>query len=38
MEAPWFTCCDLTVPEADGDVVDGDQAAFPEVSAYAGEH
>lgn len=37
-EASRFTCCDATVPEANGDVVDGDQAAFPEVPADAGEH
>lgn len=37
-EATRFTCCDPTVPEANADVVDGDQAAFPEVSTDAGEH
>lgn len=38
MEATRLTCCDLTVPEANADVVDGNQAAFPEVPADAGEH
>lgn len=33
-----FTCCDLTVAQADSDVIDGDQATFPEVPTNAGKH
>lgn len=30
-----FTCCDLTVPQSDGDVINGYKATFPEVRTYA---
>lgn len=33
-----FTCCDLTVPQAHRDVINGYQATFPEVLAYADKH